>query len=471
MRPLFTFTFIALVLPGCTAAGTARYEQQLAQWRMLSIGDDVRERVDAASGPEDADSRAAALFSGQAELQREALVAAVLARNPSLDAAREGWRAALAEFPQRTALADPMASYALAPLSIPGLAGDVPFGHEAMLAQAVPFPGKLALRGAAALAEADAMRAELEEMRLMLALMASMLHAEYFANARELAVNDEHRALLEAIRGTLRARVEAGEESLQGPLGAELELIALERDRVRILAARDVLVARMNELLHRRPTEPLPPAPSALPRTEREVAIATADALVDEAMKNRPELAATYARIKAAAAEVDMAKAEYWPDFAVNASYNSMFAELPHQFMVGATVDIPIQLGRRDAAVEQAESRRRRDDAELLGRIDAVRADVETERRRLLEALAVLATFDERTLPVAQAAVDAAQAGVVTNRTSFLELLEAERALRGAKLERAQAIAAIEVARARLDRAVGRAPHMKPAATAAGEQP
>lgn len=461
--------FIALVLPDCVAAGTARYEEELAQWRMLSIGDDVRERVDAASGAADADTRAAALFSDQAELEREALVAAVLARNPSLDAAREAWRAALAEFPQRTALADPMASYALAPLSIPGLAGDVPFGQEAMLAQAFPFPGKLALRGAAALAEADAMRAELEEMRLMLALMASMLHAEYFANARELAVNDEHRALLEAIRGTLRARVEAGEESLQGPLGAELELTALERERVRLLAARDVLVARMNQLLHRRPTEPLPPAPSALPRTERDVA--TPDALVDEALKNRPELAAAHARIKAAAAEVDMAKAEYWPDFSVNASYNSMFADLPHQFMVGATIDIPIQLGRRDAAVEQAESRRRRDDAELLARIDAVRVDVETERRRLLEALAVLATYDERTLPVAQAAADAAQAGVVTNRRSFLELLDAERALRSAKLERAQAIATVEVARARLDRAVGRAPHIKPAASAAGEQP
>ena len=55
-----------------------------------------------------ADANAANLFANADELERRALVEAVLARNPSVDAAREGLRAKLAEIPQATALDDPM---------------------------------------------------------------------------------------------------------------------------------------------------------------------------------------------------------------------------------------------------------------------------------------------------------------------------------------------------------------------------
>ena len=48
-------------------------------------------------------------------LDRAAVVAAVLARNPDLDAARAAWRAAVAAYPSAIALDDPMARYALAP--------------------------------------------------------------------------------------------------------------------------------------------------------------------------------------------------------------------------------------------------------------------------------------------------------------------------------------------------------------------
>lgn len=387
-------------------------------------------------------------------LERDQLVAEVLASNPTLDAARQAWRAARAEPAQVTSLDDPMVRYQLAPLSIPGLS-DAPFGQEVMITQPLPFPGKLAHRGAAARAEAGAVRADVDDARLSLALLASLLHADYFENAQALAVNEEHRALLTAIRGALQGRFEAGAESLQAPLGAELELVNVERDRVRLMSARDVVITRINELLHRPPAAPLPP-PAALPAVD--VARDDLDVLVAEAVASRPDLAALRARIAAAAARVDSARAEWWPDFSVAASYNSMWPGLPHQFMIGGSIEVPLQIGRRAAAVEQAESRRRQADAELLSLLDAVRAEVAAERRRTLEAREIVRLFDERTLPLAQAAVDAARAGLEPGRTSFLALLDAERALRSAKLDRAAAVAAQHRQIARLERALGRAP-------------
>lgn len=450
------------LLPACTLAGSEHYQRQLAALAALADDD---ERVARVEQREQTDTDP---FVAVQELDREALVAAVLARNPSINAARHAWRSALADFPQSTALADPMASYMFAPLSI---AGDVPFGQEVMLTQPLPFPGKLERRGARVLAEADAMRGDFESTRLGLVLMASMFHAEYFANGRALAINDEHAALLAVIRGTLQARFETGDETLQGPLGAEMELADIERERVRLVADRDVVVARMNELLHRAPTAPLPPPPETLSNGEGTVDENNADALLQESIEKRPELAVVRARIKAAQAEIEMAQAESWPDFSLSASYNSMWADLPHQFMIGGSVDIPIQLGRRAAAVDQAESRRRQQDAELLARIDAVRTEVETERRRVIEAKSVLTSYDERTLPLAQALVDAAQAGVQTSRTSFLELLQAERALRTAKLERARAVAVLHEQIAKLERALGRAPPQHNETPSEGAQP
>ena len=60
-------------------------------------------------------------------LDRAAVVAAVLARNPDLDSARAAWRAAVAAFPSAVSLDDPTASYALAPFSI---GSDVAFGQR-----------------------------------------------------------------------------------------------------------------------------------------------------------------------------------------------------------------------------------------------------------------------------------------------------------------------------------------------------
>src|SRR5262245_2051666 len=51
-----------------------------------------------------------------ANLERAALVRAVLARNPSVEAAREAWRAALARARHDRALPDPMLEYGFAPL-------------------------------------------------------------------------------------------------------------------------------------------------------------------------------------------------------------------------------------------------------------------------------------------------------------------------------------------------------------------
>ncbi|HEX3483372.1 MAG TPA: TolC family protein, partial [Kofleriaceae bacterium] len=115
-------------------------------------------------------------------LDRGAVVAAVLARNPDLDAARATWRAAVAAYPSAVALDDPMVRYAVAPFSI---AADVPFGQRIEVSQKLPWPGRRALRGDAANADAEAAQADLEALRLDLAEAAiRAFDDDYLACAR-----------------------------------------------------------------------------------------------------------------------------------------------------------------------------------------------------------------------------------------------------------------------------------------------
>jgi len=83
-------------------------------------------------------------FAGASELDRAGLVAAVLERNPGLEASRRALEAAQASAGQAAALEQPMASYAMAPASVG--AGDVPFGQEIELSQPLPYPGRRRLR-------------------------------------------------------------------------------------------------------------------------------------------------------------------------------------------------------------------------------------------------------------------------------------------------------------------------------------
>ena len=170
-------------------------------------------------------------FRGAASLEREPLVRAVLQRNPTLRSARAAWRAALARYPQDTALADPMLGMGIGPRSFG--AAEVRDGWKTDVSQDLPFPGKLALRGEVALAEADATAGDFEAARLQLATVASLLYDDYYLAARTLEVEDHHVGLLEELQRVATARLESGQATLQDPVQATAELAHRRHDRFR----------------------------------------------------------------------------------------------------------------------------------------------------------------------------------------------------------------------------------------------
>jgi outer membrane protein TolC len=294
-------------------------------------------------------------------LDRTSLVGAVLERNPSIEAARAAWRAAAAMTAQERALDDPMVGYSFAPQSIG--ASDLDYGQVIELGQKLPFPGKRGIRAAVAEAEARAAEGDYESTRRDVALMASMLFDEYYAASRAVEVNKRHGELLTEMLGSAKASYAAARIPQHSLLRVELQLAHVLHDAAEVHSDTDIARAGLNALLHRRPTEPLPPPPERI--TPSDLAMVAADG-AENTLQERPEIASARARVDAAESQVRLARRAYFPDFTVGGEYNTMWEDEEHRLMVGVQMEIPLQIGRRKAALTAAEAQAKARRADLL---------------------------------------------------------------------------------------------------------
>jgi cobalt-zinc-cadmium efflux system outer membrane protein len=435
---------IVLSVSGCaTTYGSETYEAAKTEY-------DHSARAAAHSAQSDH-----ALGLEAAALERRAYVRAVLARNPTVDAARQGWRAALSRVKQAGTFDDPMIDLGLAPLSIGS--SKAPLGYQLGISQRLPWFGKRGFEAAAAAAEADASKSDFEALKRELALSAVVLYDQYFVAARSIEINAHHVELMRALQSGAMAQFQTGRGSAQDSLQAEAELAHMEHDTAILASEREVTVAQMNELLHRAPELPLPPPPRELPLPVVPNA-RDAPQLESDALAQRAEIAAARQRAQAAQARADRADRESYPDITVSTSYNSMWDAPEHRWMVGLGFNLPIQSGRRAGAADEALAMRAQFESEAARLSDAARTQVFVALKQLEESEHVVGLFEQRLLPVAKDEIDAARAGFIASQNPFMAVMEAEKNLRGVELDYQTARADCDRRRAELDRALGRIP-------------
>jgi cobalt-zinc-cadmium efflux system outer membrane protein len=383
-------------------------------------------------------------------LALEAFVRAVLESQPSVAAARQGVRAARARSRGAGRFDDPSIEVGVAPLSIGS--SEAPFGFEASLSQKLPWFGKRGLDVAQRSAEARAAEGDLALLQTELGLAAVTLYSEYFVAARALELNAAHMELTRTLREAALARVGSGRGSAREALEAEAELAQLERDAVRLAAQRDVSVARMNELLHRPPEHALPPPP-------RELETGSLPSDVDPSNEPRnPDIVRLEQRAAAERARAERAERDAYPDVMLSLSYSSMWDMPRHRWMVGVGFDLPLQAGRREAAVAEARAMHDQLGLEADRLRDAARARVFVASRRLEESRQLIQLFETRLLPLARGRLEAARASFAALDDTVSAVLDAERALRSVELDHQMARAEQLLRRGELEQALGRIP-------------
>jgi outer membrane protein TolC len=129
--------------------------------------------------------------------------------------------------------------------------------------------------------------------------------------------------------------------------------------------------------------------------------------------------------------------------------------------MVGLAFEVPLQVGRRRAALEEARARLEAARSERAAVEAEVRLAVRSAAERVEEARRVLAVVQDRLLPAARDQLDAARAAFETGQESFLAVIEAERDLREVELGEHEALADLDRRVAELESATGTLPGLR----------
>jgi outer membrane protein, heavy metal efflux system len=391
-------------------------------------------------------------FDGKTELAESDLVAQVLARNPTVAQMTAAAQAAAARIPQVTSLEDPRAGGFVGPASIGSRAVD--FAYRVEVSQAIPFPGKLTLRGVGAGHEAAAAGAEVEDARLTLAEAARTAFADYYLAARAAEVNEEGLQLLREFRENAANRYRTGQGQQQDVLQADVT-IARQRERaVGLDRARRVAQARINTLLNAPADQSLPPPPKE--RTPPGPLPAVAD-LREAAVGRRPDIAALRSRVAADGAALALALKEYYPDFEAMAAYDAWWQKPERDLrpMIGLRFNLPIRTDRRDAAVAEMRAKLAQRQAEVNKLVAQVGLQVQEAYEQAREAEQAQRLYEETALPAARENIKQAQAGYTVGRIPFLNLIEAQRNLIELRDRQIELLAEARRRRAALDRAAG----------------
>lgn len=410
-----------------------------------------------------AQARAGEPTSIERQLEREAslpLISALALRsNPELAAAAHRARALRAAAPAASRLPEPELAYQLwaQPLVAPLSLGRAQM-HMLELRQAVPPPGSLGAKGAAALAEAD-MSAALERARALdVSTSVRRAFAEYHGAHREQHLHAEHLALADRVLDLAEAAYRAGQGTQRDVLRVLVERSRLHNDLAEIERDRATARAALNRLMARPADAPLgPPAPLAPPDARSLSTAASLEHLDRELAARRPEIAAATSAIRARQSEVDAAAASaHVPSFMLGLQYMYMPPEPdPHHYGFMLSMNVPWLSAKYGAELDAARERLAAEQSELAAARDGASFELREAAERVRAAQARLENIERDLLLRVQQSAELVQADYGAGRAAALDVLEASRLSLDVRIERERALVALELALADFDRAAG----------------
>ncbi|RMH02812.1 MAG: TolC family protein [Nitrospirae bacterium] len=380
------------------------------------------------------------------------LIQEALARNPEVVAARQRVEALRARIPQARALDDPELKIQLwnTPETF-----DVTRTQRTIygIAQRFPFPGTLSRRAEIASRRADQSVHQLLAKEREIVAAVKTAYYELFYAHKALEIHHEQIALLQQFFAAANAKFRAGRETQVAVLQAQVELAKLYQRLPLLEQRRQTARVHLNTLLDRNPRSPLgipyAPPPRRSPLNGQEIE--------QRALRQRPELREADERIKQWETTARLARLRYYPHLRVELQRWQNF-NAPDGFGGNVTLNLPFSFwtkpkydaGVREAAAHIQVARAQKQTLENLTRFhvrDLVTQIAAVER--------IINLYTTTILPQARQTLKAATAGYRTDRTDFLALLDAERALLTYKLEYFRALVDRERHLAMLERVVG----------------
>ena len=435
--------------PRQLARGRIRAMALLRLGIVLLLGSSGMAQQGQQSGSAVGDTRRAASAASLKDLIREAEQ-----NSPEIAVAEHGYAAATHVAPQLSALPDtqvtvqqfavgsprPFAGYTNSEFAYVGLGAS----------QEIPYPGKRGLRGQVANREADVRRVQIESMRRM---VTDKLKAAYFQLAylqQTLSVLERNDQLLKDVEQIVESRYGVGQGNQQEVLKAQLQSTKILQEITMHHREVGQLEAQLKELLNR--TQESPDI-QAEPLAARTLTYSASD-LLSLAKQQNPDVKAQEAMLAKTESQVELAKKEFRPDFAVQYMYQNTDRKFRDYYMAGFSITLPNR-GRRKAELAEAEATRDQANKQLEAEVQQRLAEVQDQYIVAQTSAEQLKIYKDGLIPQSNATFQSSLAAYQSNRQDFETLLSSFMDVQNLEIEYQRELAEHEVALARLEMLTG----------------
>ncbi|MFW6373628.1 MAG: TolC family protein [Thermodesulfobacteriota bacterium] len=379
--------------------------------------------------------------------------------NPSIQAAREGWRATVEQYRVATGYPDPqlMATYYPDPI-------ETRFGPQdwnITLSQMIPFPGRLSKAGDVVRTEARIARLDLDKTvrDITVGIIESYYELYYIHKALEIA--DANRKILNELRKIGETAYGQDRSAFLDVVKAQSQTAQLGYDILLLKDLAETEKTRLNGLLNRPPRAPLGPIQEA----PFDNLVYSLDELFQMAEIYREEIRMAELQIEKAENQIDLARYENLPEFRVGLFYGVIGdPDVPNPppdagddaIGVQFGFSIPLWLGKNSGRVNRARAMADQNRAARTESVNETYTLIRNLYFRLQNARRLITLYRNELLPQAMTSLETAETWFREGQGSFSDFLETQSVVYNFQLALARARADHGKLLAGLERLVGK---------------
>lgn len=366
-----------------------------------------------------------------ADLTPESAVAAALAANRDLAAARLAIRQAEGRLKQAGLWPNP--EFELGRQSDRAFANEGEYGLSTGFRQRFPVTGRLAKAKAVARVDVAQAIAEVRDQERLLA-------GETLGIGRQLLVTREKLKANQELQNTIRKLIEVSQKRLKVAevSAADLNLAMLELQKLTLAEAalvnqEEIATTTLNLLLGREPKSHLLVSGTVGAEFETN----TVAEISRQALARRPDRQLAALGIDRAGAEIKLAKAQKWEDWTLGFGYSrerSIFRE-PARLddtdnLIGLSVSIPFPLwNRNQGRIKEAQATQQRADAELKALELRIVVEVQTTENQMRRWLGILRQYREESIRLAEENIALLQKGYADGLVNITAVIQGQQQL------------------------------------------
>ncbi len=363
----------------------------------------------------------ALLPAQESALRLDDLLKQALERNPKIRAA--GYEADASSFriPQEKSLPDPMVGLGLKNMGFPEftVGKEIMSGIGLSFSQAIPFPGKLRLKGE--IAEKAFERQKQVRNSVVLGVLKDVKTAyfELYALHKSIAILEEQKALMQKAQELTETMYSVGSGAQSDVLKAHVEISRMDEMITPMAEMIKALDARLNLLLDLPADSPL-----GMPQDQGVESLALSlDEIKKAADANSPMVKEASLMVEEGAKMVDLSRKERSPNFVVEGGWDFK-GRLTGMYEVMVGVEIPLYLKTKQAKMlEESLARLAGSKSGLSSTKNDVAFMLTEDFLKARSAENLIRLYKDRIIPQATLTVESSMAGYQVGKTDFLALL------------------------------------------------